>query len=88
MQLGRNEYHIAELGGVRKDEKKVADEIAKRFNLYPRLIAFIQHLGSISDDAETIDFIVNNYEDVMEDKEGNPIEEDIPFLNNEQIFKD
>lgn len=88
MQLGRKEYHIAVLGGVRKDEKKLADEIAKRFNLYPRLIAFIQHIGGLTNADETIDFIVNNYDEVMEDKDGNPIEEDIPFINNPAIFKD
>ena len=70
------------------DRVALAKEMTKRFNLYPRLIAFIQHAGNIVDGAELEDFFCNNYEDVMEDKEGNSIEEDIPFIGNEQIFKD
>jgi hypothetical protein len=63
-----------------------ANEIRKRYNLYPRLVAFIQHLGQMEGGPELEDFIANNYEDVMEDENGEAIEEDIPFLNNPDIF--
>lgn len=86
LSIAKKEFHIAELAGVRSDELELAKEIAKRFNLYPRLIAFIQHIGKLTDSDETIDFIVNNYDEVMDDEDGNPIEDDIPFLNNNDIF--
>lgn len=63
-----------------------AEEIAKRYNRYPLLVAFIQQLGKFSEDDETVDFVVNNIEDVLEDEEGYEIEEDIPYFNNSDIF--
>ena len=69
-----------------KGLRTIAKEIQKRYNRYPLLVAFIQHLGNLSDPAEMEDFIANNWEDVMEDKEGEPIDEEIPFINNPDIF--
>ncbi len=63
-----------------------AEELVKRCNRYPLLVAFIQHLGNLKDDKETIDFIVNNIDEVLEDEDGNDIDPPIEFLNNPEIF--
>ena len=47
-----------------KGLRTIAKEIQKRYNRYPLLVAFIQHLGNLSD----------------------PADEEIPFINNPDIF--
>lgn len=71
-----------------EDRKPLAEEMVKRYNRYPLLVAFIQHLGNLTDPAEMEDFIANNWEDVMEDKEGKPIDAEIAFINNPDIFEE
>ena len=54
--------------------------MVKRFNRYELLVAFIQHIGNLKNDDETIDFIVNNIDEVLEDEEGNDIDPPIEFI--------
>lgn len=57
-----------------------AEELVKRYNRYELLVAFIQHIGNLKDDNETIDFIVNNIDEVLEDEDGNDIDPPIEFI--------
>lgn len=66
--------------------KEDAEEMVKRYNRYPLLVAFIQQLGEISNDDETVDFVTNNINDVLEDEDGNEIDKYIPYFNNPDIF--
>ena len=72
-----------------EEERAFAEEIVKRFNAYPRLIAFIQQVGRFTDkqNAELEDFITNCYGDVMDNEEGEPIEEEIQYFNNPDIWE-
>jgi hypothetical protein len=63
-----------------------AAELVKRSNRYPLLVAFIQQLGKFKNDDETIDFIVNNIDDVLEDEDGEDVDDPIEYFNNPELF--
>lgn len=65
----------------------LANDLIKRFNRYPLLTAFIQQVADkITDNDEAIDFITNNSEVVLEDKDGNDVDEFVDYFNNPDLF--